>query len=92
MGRMLVLCSMVLGLGACSVHDRMLDPDHSPDARLSPEHRSTPVSVDPVCGAQVKTTKSSHHVTYRGTEFYFDCDGCLHEFTDHPESYTVLVN
>jgi P-type Cu+ transporter len=41
---------------------------------------------DPVCGMTV-TPQSEHHHTYRGTDYYFCCNGCREKFAADPGHY-----
>ena len=41
---------------------------------------------DPVCGMTV-TPASEHHYSYRGSDYYFCCSGCLEKFAADPGTY-----
>lgn len=43
---------------------------------------------DPVCGMTVKLD-SPHKHSYKGTDYYFCCAGCLKKFSENPEKYLV---
>ena len=43
--------------------------------------------TDPVCGMQVDPATAKDSLEYRGTTYYFCCDGCLNLFQGDPERY-----
>jgi YHS domain-containing protein len=45
-----------------------------------------PISIDPVCGESVDESIGLS-VTYRGNEYYFDSEECLHRFESDPAYY-----
>ena len=44
---------------------------------------------DPVCGMDVDPMLTSHHATYRAHTYHFCSATCLHEFEEHPDTYTT---
>jgi len=44
------------------------------------------MSVDPVCGMEVKE-EGAPMVEYQGTTYYFCCEGCKKTFNKDPEKY-----
>lgn len=47
---------------------------------------SAPTAIDPVCGMTVDPSTAVRH-DYKGTAYYFCCDGCRSRFRADPERY-----
>lgn len=47
-------------------------------------------AVDPVCGMQVKMTKTALRSEYRGQTYYFCTISCREAFDVHPEKYVAV--
>jgi P-type Cu+ transporter len=45
-----------------------------------------PMSIDPVCGKSVDES-TGLSAKYRGREYYFDSEECLHRFESDPARY-----
>jgi Cu+-exporting ATPase len=58
------------------------DPEHY----LDTSEQAMEELHDPVCGMTV-TPQSKHHHAYRGTDYYFCCNGCREKFASDPEHY-----
>ncbi len=49
--------------------------------------RTSPVSIDPVCGMTVHPERSVASFVYQGQTYYFCSDRCLHRFRNNPEEF-----
>jgi Cu+-exporting ATPase len=43
-------------------------------------------AIDPVCGMSVEKNGTLHE-TYRGHDYYFCSEECMHRFQDRPEQF-----
>jgi Cu+-exporting ATPase len=51
------------------------------------DRSTTPPATDPVCGMKVDPATAQDRWEYRGTPYYFCCDGCREMFRADPERY-----
>jgi YHS domain-containing protein len=45
------------------------------------------MQIDPVCGMQVDDRTALAKSQYQGTNYFFCCDDCKHQFDQQPEQY-----
>ncbi|MGH9710294.1 MAG: heavy metal-binding domain-containing protein, partial [Candidatus Acidiferrales bacterium] len=45
------------------------------------------LATDPVCGMKVDPMRAKASREYRGTKYYFCCNGCAEKFADAPDTY-----
>ena len=50
-------------------------------------HSASAQTTDPVCGMRVDSATATESFEYKGTTYYFCCDGCLAMFRADPEKY-----
>ena len=51
------------------------------------DHAGAVTAKDPVCGMTVNPASASHFYDYKGTRYYFCCDGCRSMFAADPAKY-----
>lgn len=49
-------------------------------------------AVDPVCGMRVKQTGAANVYSFKGTDYYFCCPGCLTKFSQDPSGYLSSIS
>jgi len=57
---------------------------------VSPMPAAARTFVNPVCGMAVDTARPVHVEAFEGTDYYFCCDGCWHEFRRTPDKYAQI--
>lgn len=60
---------------------------HHGHACCGGSHAAAEIATDPVCGMKVDPATATDFFEYRGTSYYFCCDGCLALFRADPEKY-----
>lgn len=53
---------------------------------------SMEMAIDPICGMKVKIEGARHLFEYRGTNYYFCCEGCRNLFEKEPGKYLSAAN
>lgn len=48
-----------------------------------------PLTVDPVCGMRLSPKTAAFALKRKGENYYFCASGCLHQFKEKPQKYTL---